>query len=166
MASLLLESLSFGLAIAVMAVGVVGILIPLVPGMLLTWVAALLYVIVNGFDTLSIFSFVIITVVAVVTGTADFWLPILGAKQTGASGRSLIAGTLGGIAGTFVFPVVGTVIGYAGAILIAEYLTHRDWQLALKAALGGAAGWGLATAVQLGGAILIILIFIIQVFSA
>ncbi len=166
MLSLLFESLSFGLAVAFMAVGVVGILIPLVPGMLLTWLAALLYVIINGFDTLSIFGFIIITIIAAVTGSSDLWMPLLGAKKTGASGRSLVFGTIGGIAGTFVFPVVGTVIGYAGAILVSEYLTHRDWQIALKAALGGAAGWGLATAVQLGGAILIILIFVIQTLSA
>lgn len=161
--SLLFESLTFGLVIVFMIVGLVGIVIPVLPGMLLIWLSTLFFVIVSGFDALSVWAFVVITLIAFVTGTADFWLSLWGAQRGGASNRSLLLGFIGSIIGTLILPLIGTIIGYAIGILLSEYQQHRDWHGAWKASLGGVAGWGLATAVQLGGAILIMILFVWQV---
>ena len=80
--------------------------------------------------------------------------------------RLAVYGTIGAIIGTFIAPLLGTLIGYAGGILLGEYQVRGDWQEALKASLGGLAGWGLATAVQLGGGILILIIFAISALTA
>lgn len=157
--SLILQSITFGVVIIFMIVGLVGVVIPVLPGMLLIWLSILFFVIVSGFETISVGAFAIITLIAFVTGTADFWLSLWGAQRGGASKRSLILGFIGSIIGTVILPLIGTIIGYAIGILLSEYQQHRDWQAAWKASLGGVAGWGLATAVQLGGAILIIIIF-------
>ena len=93
-------------------------------------------------------------------------MPLLGAKTVGASLRAMVYGTIGAIIGTFIAPLLGTLIGYAGGILLGEYQVRGDWQEALKASLGGLAGWGLATAVQLGGGILILIIFAISALTA
>jgi uncharacterized protein YqgC (DUF456 family) len=163
--SLILESITFGLVIAFMIIGLVGIVIPVLPGMLLIWLATLFFVIVSGFDTLSIGAFAVITLIAFVTGTADFWLSSLSAKRSGASKRSLLLGLVGSIIGTILLPLIGTIIGYGVGILLSEYQQHNDWRGAWKASLGGVAGWGLATAVQLGGALLIIIIFAWQALT-
>lgn len=148
-----------------MIIGVVGILIPIIPGMLLIWLSTLIFVIFTGFEALSIAAFIVITLIAAITGTADFWLSAWGAQKGGASKRSLFWGIVGSLAGTLALPLIGTIIGYALGILLSEYQQRADWQSALRASLGGVAGWGLATAVQLGGAIIIIGVFISQTLS-
>lgn len=162
----LLNSLGFGLAVAFMLIGALGVIIPIVPGTLLTWIAVLAYAWVTDFAIITPGMFAILTVIALVTGTADLWLPLLGAKKTGASRRAIALGVVGGIAGTFVIPLLGTVIGYAVGVLLGEYLKHRDLPLAWRASLGGVAGWGVATAVQLGGALLMTLMFVLRVLFA
>ena len=129
------------------------------------WVAVLIYVLVNGMASLGWLVFIIITLIALATGTADLWMPLLGAKSVGASGRGLVYGMIGAVIGTFIAPLIGTLIGYAGGILLGQYQKSRDWQEALKASLGGLAGWGLATAVQLGGGLLILAIFVIRALT-
>lgn len=158
-----LESITFGLAVAGLVVGLVGTIIPLVPGTLLVWLVVLLYGLATDFSSISMTAFVVITLIALVTGTADIWMPLLGSRKTGAGGRSMVYGVIGAIVGTFALPLLGTIIGYALGILLGEFQTHRDWNLAFKSSLGGIAGWGLATAVQLGGALLILIIFVVQV---
>lgn len=166
--SLLFQSLTFGAAVFLMIVGLVGILIPIVPGMILIWLTVLFYAVVersNGFAAIDPLSFIVLTLIAVVGGLADLWLPLLGARVTGSSRRSVLFGFLGGIIGTFFFPLLGTIAGYAAGVLLGEYHKRRDWDQALRAGFKGLAGWGIATAVQLGGGLIILLIFIWQVLE-
>ena len=160
--SLLLQSVTFGLVFAFMIIGIVGIIVPIIPGMILVWLSALVFVLFTGFEVLPLSAFAIITLIAAITGTADFWLSVWGAKKGGASKRSLLWGIAGSIVGTFVLPLIGTIIGYAVGILLSEYQQRADWEAAFRASVGGVAGWGLATAVQLVGALLIIGIFVTQ----
>lgn len=164
--SLLLQSFSFGLAVFFIFVGIAGVLIPIVPGTLLVWLTVVVYAIVermNGFAAVDWVTFTAVTLIALVTGLAEFWLPLIGAKVHGSSRRAILFGVVGGIIGTFAFPLLGTIIGYAFGVLLGEYHKLRDWDRALRASLNAVASWGVATAIQLGGAILILFIFIWQV---
>jgi uncharacterized protein YqgC (DUF456 family) len=144
-------------------IGLIGIVVPLLPGILLIWLAVLLYALSNGFAVITPAWFVLITILALVTGTSDLWLPLLGARKTGASWQALAAGIIGAIIGTFVLPVIGTIAGYAAGVLIAEYIRHGAWRPALRSGFGVLAGWGIATLVQLAGALAIIAIFVLRV---
>lgn len=168
-----LEALLFGLTVAFMLIGLVGIIIPVLPGIVLVWLAVLVYAVIEGFEAVGWITFTVITLITLIAGTADIWLSFLGAKSTGASRRSLLLGAIGGILGFLflgaVIPIIGSlfggVIGYALGILLGQYHKYRDWRLAARASLGGMAGWGLATAIQLGAALIIIIIFIWQVLT-
>jgi len=159
------ESLALLIVVVAFGVGLLGSFVPILPGTLIVWGAVLFYAWpVDGFATFSPWVFVLITVVGLVAGTADIWLPLLGAKKTGASWRTLAVGLIGGIAGTFLLPlpIFGTVIGYGAGILLAEYIRHGAWRPAWRATLGGVVGWGLSAAVELVGAIIMILLFFTQ----
>lgn len=164
--SLFFESITIGLTVTFIVLGLIGIIVPLIPGTLLIWLAILVYAGVTGFTTVTPLSFAILTLIALVTGTADFWLPLLGAKTGGASLRTILLGVVGAIIGSFVAPLLGTVVGYALGILLGEYVQRNDWNAAVKASLGGVAGWGIATAVQLGGGLLMLVIFVWQAFAS
>lgn len=161
-----LEALSFGIAVAFILLGIAGIIVPILPGTILVWLTVLVYAWATSFATLTPTIFVLITLVALVTGSANLWLPLLGAQRSGAAKRALFLGLVGAIIGTFIVPLVGTIIGYALGILLGEFLKHQDLNLALRASLGGLAGWGVATMVELGGALLILVIFVTAVLRS
>lgn len=167
MESLFLNAVGFGLAVAFILVGIAGIVIPILPGMLLVWLSVIVYAWRTGFETVGWPSLVIITIIALVTGLSNIWLPLLGAQKRGAAKRALFLGIIGAIIGTFVIPLplLGTVIGYAIGVFLGEFMKQREWRLALKASIGGVAGWGVAAIVELVGALLILIIFVVQVLS-
>ncbi len=156
-----------------MIAGLVGIIIPILPGILLIWLSVLLYAIREGFQAIDWITFTVITLIALVAGTADLWLPLLGSKRGGASGRAMVLGLVGGIVGFFllgaIFPIVGSlfggIVGYAAGVLLGQYHKYRDWNVAIKAGVGGVVGWGVATVVQLVGAGIMILLFLWQVLA-
>lgn len=160
-----LESIGLGLIIFFMLLGFIGAFLPLLPGPLLVWFAALVYVIATKFTVVSYGAFAVISVIALVASTADIWMPLLGAKVLGGSSRALLFGMGGAVVGFFIFSLLGALIGYALGILYGEYRKHQNWGLAFKASVGGLAGWGISTAVQAGGALLMIIIFLWQVLS-
>ena len=164
--SLLLESFTFGLIVIFIILGIIGIIVPLLPGIVLIYMAVLTYVWAYGMETLGWASFIIITLIALVTGTSDLWMSLLGAKTGGASGRAMLYGTIGAVVGSFFAPLIGTLIGYAVGLLLGEYQKRGDWAAAWKASAGGLAGWGVATAVQLGGGLIILAIFLWQALFA
>jgi uncharacterized protein YqgC (DUF456 family) len=49
-------------------------------------------------------------------------------------------------------------------ILLAEYQKRQDWNLALRASLGGLAGYGIASLIQFGGGLLMIFVFVWQIW--
>lgn len=170
---ILLEAIAFGVAVAFMLIGLIGTVVPILPGTLLIWLTALAYAIVDGFQAIDWITFTFITIIAIITGTADLWLSLLGAKTGGAAKRAMFLGVIGGILGFFllgaVLPVIGnlfgSIIGYAIGVLLGQYHKFQDWNVALKASVGGVVGWGIATAVQIAGGVLMIIIFIWQVLS-
>lgn len=143
-----------------MVVGLIGTVVPILPGILLIWLTLLFYVLLHGMEAVGLAAFSVMTLIAVVAGSADLWLPLLGAKSTGASKRAMLLGFIGGVAGLFMGGPLGSIAGYALGVLLGQYHKLKDWDLALKASLGGLAGMGVAKAIQLGGGLLILIIFV------
>ncbi len=163
--NLLLQSLGFGLAVVFILIGLFGAFIPVLPGSVLVWLTVLIYAILEGWQAITPLVFIVITVISLITGTANIWLSLLGAKTGGASTQALILGIIGSIIGLFVFSLIGSIIGYAMGIIIGEYRKHKDWNLALKASFGGLAGWGLSTAIEAGGSLIILILFVWRVLA-
>ena len=161
------QILAFALAVVFMVVGLIGTIIPILPGTLLILLSALGYAIYAGPESVGWGTLAFLTLIGLIAGTADMWLPLLGAKTQGASKRAMFFGAVGAVIGTVVIPIpiLGTVIGYAVGILLGEYHKRQDWEEAKKASLGGVAGWGVATAVQIGAGIFMIIVFIIAVLT-
>lgn len=161
-----LQGLGTLLVFIVLFLGLVGTFVPILPGALLIWLGVLFYAaVVVGFSVFSPWVFIFITLIALVSATAELWLPVLGASSTGASGRDIMVGFLGAIAGTFLIPlpVLGTIIGYAAGLLLSGYIRVRDWRKTIKATFGGVVGWGISSAVELAGGIAMIVLFFTQV---
>ena len=159
----LFEAVSVGFVIFLLLLSLIGTIIPIIPGVLLMWVIVFIYAWVDGFTAVSTASFIIISLIALITGTSDIWLTLFGAKKGGASIKSMLIGTVGAVVGSFIFPIIGTIAGYIAGLLLGEYWQHGDWEIAKKAGIGGLTGWGVATIIQFIGGLFIFVIFLWQV---
>lgn len=166
-----MASFSLVLTFIFILIGVIGTMVPVLPGVVIAGLAVFLYAWAEGFATFGAGSLTAVLLITLVAGTADLWMPLLGAKVGGADMRTVLFGVVGSALGFvigFIVPLlgslIGAVVGYVGGIFYAEYRKYGDWQRAWQAGLGGLAGWLLSTAVQLTGALLILIIFIWQVW--
>ena len=133
-----------------MLVGLALLIIPIFPGITVIWVAALLYGIVTGFDTLGIVRLVLITLGMIAGVTVDNVLMGAGARQGGASWLTIGVAVIAGIAGTILLPPIGGLIAIPLAIFLLELLRKREWRGAWRATRGVALGWGLSFLVRFG----------------
>ncbi len=127
-----------------MIVGLIGLAVPVFPGLVVMWLAALGYGVIQGFSTLGWIVFALITILMLVGTVIDNILMGAGAKQSGASWTGILLALLGGVLGTLLFPPIGGLVAAPLAVLIYEYLRQRDWKKAWVALRGLALGWGLS----------------------
>ena len=139
-----------------MLVGLLGIFLPLVPDVLLIWGAALGYGLLVGWGQSGPWLFGLITLLGLLAAAAEAWVSGAGAYKAGASPWSILAGLAGGVAGFFLLPPIGMVIGLLAGTYLAEYLRRKDARQAGRAMLGMGLGYGVSLVVKLvfGGAMI------------
>ena len=164
--SILGEALLFGAIMVLMAVGLFGVIIPIMPGVFLIWLGVFLYVWQTGFEIISLPLFLFISVLVLIAGTSDMWLPYFGAQRKGAAKRSYVFATIGALVGSFIVPIIGTIIGYVLGMFLGEYHKHGDKDTAVSVSWGGLKGWGIATVFQLIAGVFVIGLFVWQVLTA
>jgi uncharacterized protein YqgC (DUF456 family) len=138
----------FALTQTIMLVGLFGLIVPVFPGTVVIWLAALGYGVVTGFHTLGIVLFVIITILMLAGTLVDNLFMGAGARKGGASWRTIIVALLAGVLGTLLFPPIGGFIAAPLAILLLEYTRTHDMQQAWQALRGLATGFGLSVVVR------------------
>lgn len=146
------------ITLLVMLVGLFGLIIPIFPGGVVIWLAALGYGLLNGFNTAGIVIMVLITLLMIAGALADNLFMGAGARRQGASWWSILIALATGLVLTFVVPPFGGLIGAPIALYIAEYVRRRDWDQAFQVTRGMLVGCGWAFIVRFTlGAIKIVL---------
>lgn len=159
------EGLLLFVVFLLMLSGLIGVIIPMLPGLFLVWLGVAVYVWQTGFEVVSIPLFLFISLLILFAGTSDVWLPYFGAQRSGAAKRSYLLSTVGAIIGSFLLPVIGTIIGFVLGLFLGEYWKHRDTGTAVQVSWGGLKGYGIATLIQLIAGVLIIGLFVWQVIN-
>jgi uncharacterized protein YqgC (DUF456 family) len=150
------------LSLVIMFIGLIGTVVPVIPGTVLIFVAALGYALVEGFQSVGWPTLVILGLLMLVATTADIWVSSVGAKMGGASGWSVLIGLLGGLGGLVLFNLAGAIIGAISGVMLTEIVRLGNLKQALKAGAGWAVGWVLSTMVQLGIGLTMVAIFVWQ----
>jgi uncharacterized protein len=132
-----------------MLLGFLVLVVPVLPGLIIMWLAALGYGIATGFSTLGIVVFVAISLLAIGGSLVDNLLMGVGAKQGGASWLTILVALLAGLLGTLFLPPFGGFVLAPLAILLLEYLRLRSWNEAWRSLRGLATGWGAAYFVRI-----------------
>jgi uncharacterized protein len=129
---------------AVMAVGLFGTVVPVMPGLAVIWGAGLVYGLAGEFAGVGAGAFAVMTVLLVGGTIASYALPHRAGRMAGASTTSLRTGVLFAVIGFFAIPVVGLVLGGVAGVFLGEYQRFRDparaWQSTRLVLLGFGAG--------------------------
>lgn len=169
----------YWIVLALMAIGVIGAVVPGLPGTSLILVAILIWCITTGFANIGlplIFVFVVLILSAVVQYIAVYF----GAKQTGASKWSqygAIAGMVLGFVGLlpalpFGGPLFGILFGAVLGAFIGEYFYRRNLnssqriKQALKACVGVVVATIIGNIIEALLAIVAVAIFIYSTWSS
>ncbi len=134
----------------VMLVGLFGLVVPVFPGIVVIWLAALGYGLAAGFGGAGVWVFAAMTVLMVVGATIDNILMARGAHVGGAAWYSIAAALVAGLAGTYFFPPLGGLVAAPLVLLGVEYLRQRDHRAAWEATRGYLWGCGWAFVVRFG----------------
>ena len=148
------------LAVVMVIIGLIGVVMPALPGHLLILAGLIVGAWANGFTRVGIWTLVVLGVIALASYAVDFVAVALGAKRLGASPRAMTGAALGTLAGLF-FGLPGVIVGpFVGAV-IGELTAHRNFAKAGKAGVAAWIGFAIGTAVKVALAFLMIGIFLV-----
>ena len=142
-------------AAVLVLLGVLGTVLPVLPGILLVFGGLFLAAWAEGFTRVGWIGLTVIGILAALAFTADFVASLLGAKRVGASAKALIGAAIGGFIGIF-FGLPGILLGpFIGAIT-GELMARGGWKQATKVGVGTALGLLFAAVAKLVIAFLMI----------
>jgi uncharacterized protein YqgC (DUF456 family) len=145
------------------AVGLVGIMVPLLPGTLLVLGAIAVWAVVEQNVAAWVTLGVVAALLAASTLIKYLW-PVRRMRAADVSTRSLAAGAVLGIIGFFVIPVLGLVIGFVLGVYLAELVNRRDHRVAWTSTVHALKGVALSVGVELCGALLATTAWVVGVY--
>ncbi len=134
-------------------VGLMGLLIPIFPGLTVMWLATLVYALVQSVSDQMIwidwFLFAMITILMVIGNIIDNIIIAKNVREKKVPWSSIILGFLAGIiASLFFTPLVGILAAPLG-LFGAEYLRLKEHRSALESTKAWLTGWGMSLAARI-----------------
>lgn len=154
-----MDALAIAVTLAVMLVGLVGVVVPVMPGLLFVWAAGVATTLWVGTDAAGWGVAGALTLLFAVGTAATVYLPARQGRRGGAPSSSLLAAALGAVVGFVVIPVLGFLVGGLGAYLVAEQRRLGDWSPAVSSLGAMLRGYGLGVLVELVLGVLMIAIW-------
>lgn len=127
----------WALAIMLVIIGLIGTLLPAVPGPILVFAGLLIAAWADGFARVGAGTLVLLGLLTVVAYLIDLAATVLGVQRAGASRWAVVGAALGLLAG-LPFGLPGLLLGPFVGALTAELTVRRDLRQASRA---GVAAW-------------------------
>jgi uncharacterized protein len=151
------------LAVVLVGVGLVGILLPALPGTILIVVGLVLAAWADNFTRVGVGTLIVVGLIGLASYGIDFVAASVGVKRLGASSSAMAGAALGTLFGLF-FGLPGLIVGpFIGAVL-GELITHRNLAQAGRAGFAAWLGFAIGMAVKVGMAFLMIAVFLAAMF--
>ena len=143
-----MDFLLISIAVMLLVLGLLGCFLPILPGPPLSF-AGLLLASFTRWASIGWELLLVLGAVTILVTVIDYILPIWTTKKYGGSKRGVWGATIGVVAGMFLFPPIGIIIGplvgaYLGELTSSE---HRD--KALRSAMGSFIGFILGVGLKL-----------------
>ncbi|MBJ7287593.1 DUF456 domain-containing protein [Williamsia sp.] len=131
----------------VILIGLVGTIVPMLPGPSLVLAAIVIWAIFVGGWAWS----VVVGAAVLIVGAAVLKYLVAGRsmKRSGISNRTVLIGGLAGIVGFFVIPVIGLPIGFLAGAFVAEWARDQDVRAGWRGAVAALRAAGVAILIEL-----------------
>ncbi len=161
--AMILDVLLWMLAVLLIAAGILGLLLPVLPGPPILFAGLLLGAWIDDFVYAGWGTLTLLTGMAVLTYLVDFAASAVGASRFGASPRAAWGALLGALAG-IAFGPAGILLGpFIGAV-IGELSARRSLGEAGRAGVGATVGLVVGAAVKVGLAFTMVSLFVLVRF--
>ena len=141
-----MESILIILAILLLFAGLLGCVLPAIPGPPLSFIALLL--VQWAWHSFSTTTLIIWGVITIVVTILDYVIPVWGAKVFGATKYGIYGSIIGMLAGTFLTPV-GMIAGLLIGAIVGDMIAGKKLSDALGSGLGTFMGTMAGMAVKL-----------------
>lgn len=135
-------------AVVFLLAGVLGSVLPLLPGAPLSLVGVYLYWWNSGYADPGPIVLVGLTALGLLAVAAEYAGGAVSARFGGASNRTVVLATVVGIVAFFVTGPLGLLAGVAGTVFASEFYRHRDVEASLRAAAYATVGVFASNVVQ------------------
>lgn len=152
------------LVFVLMAAGVIGSLLPFIPGTPLILVGALIHAVATDFEPVSEWRLLLLVVLAIVGYALDYLSGALGTKKLGGSRWAMFGAVAGGLVGIFFGPI-GILVGPIVGAVAVELMYRKDMSIALKSGVGAVVGVFLGVVAKLSIAVAMVGLFSYWVYS-
>ncbi len=132
-----MNTLLWVVAVLMVVLGIIGTVLPALPGVVLVFAGIVLAAWIDGFTVISGWTVGVLAVLTVIGFAVDYVAQLMSAQRAGATWQGILGAALGTVAGVFTglwgllfMPLAGAAIG--------EFISHRD---ALRAGRVGLATW-------------------------
>lgn len=147
------------IAALLMVVGLIGVVIPIVPGLVLILLGGVLWASERG-DARAWIMVGTIAVLYAVGLVAQYVLPGRKLRQAGVGTMTLLLAVVVAVVGFFVVPVVGGPLGFVLGIFLVELSRHRDRSRAWSATKGALRGVMASMGIELVTGFAMILVWV------
>lgn len=142
--------------------GIVGCILPLIPGPPLSFLGLILLSIARDWEPFSAVFLIVMAVLTVLVTILDYVIPALGARKYGASREGIWGSVFGMLAGTIFFPPFGMFLGAFLGAVIGELAAGKNDREALRAGWGVFVGTAAATVMKLAVSGVMLFYFIME----
>jgi uncharacterized protein len=144
-----LELLIIIIGFLLIIAGILGCLLPVLPGPPLSFAGVLLQQLRPDENPFTLKFLVIWGLITLAVTLLDYLLPVLGAKKYGGSREGVYGSVFGLLIGLFFFPPLGIIIGPFTGALLGEIISGKKGKDALRASFGSFIGFLTGTAAKL-----------------
>lgn len=144
--------------------GVIGSVVPLLPGVPLIFAGILIFAWSTGFTVVDGRFVIIAFALMIASAVLDWVAGSIGARRYGASPAGVTGALIGGIAGLFLMGPWGIIMGTFVGALAGEVLAGRSLDRALRVGWGSVVGLLAGTIARLVIALTLAIMFFVKVF--
>jgi len=160
--SLITLVIAFGLLLSL--VGLIGCVLPVIPGPPLSFLALLILSYAKNWEPFSLTFLVIMAVLTVAVSILDYVIPAGGAKKYGASKIGIWGSLIGMPLGLFFFPPWGILLGGIAGALIGELIAGKEGKKALQASWGIFVGYMVSVGLKLAFSAVLFFFYVKEMF--
>ena len=145
-------------------VGLIGCVLPVIPGPPLSFLALLILAYAKNWEPFSLTFLVIMAILTVVVSILDYVIPAGGAKKYGASKTGMWGSIIGMPLGLFFFPPWGILLGGIAGALTGELIAGKEGKKAFQASWGIFVGFMVSTGLKLAFSGVLLFFYVKEMF--